>query len=567
MIAGALSLLGVLSTVGGTPSPSPDAPVSYTLAPVMTGDSLAALAVEIRLDGDADGETRLDLPGEWAGTDSLWKQVSAVEVEGAASVREDGPGARLIAHRPGAPLVVRYRVASPYGEAPGFGYEKAVPLIRSGWFFFHGEGVFATPEGREKAPARFAWRGFPDGWTLASDLDHLGGARPGTVTDVVESVALGGADVTLVERDVGGAPLRVAVRGRWSFAPEAFADAVGRIVEAENAMWGDAGRPFFVPLAPLGEASGHSSHGTGRSDAFSVASTNDFALGAAARFLAHEYMHTWIAREVGGFPEKDEALGYWFSEGFSDFQAARVLLRAGLWTPEEYVAELNRVLLRYAASPARGATGADVLARFWSDQAVQQLPYDRGHLLALLFDRRIRAATGGRAGLDDALLAQRARARRDSIATGAATLFPALVRAEYGIDLAPDLARHEDRGEPVTLPADLFGPCARIETATRPEFHRGFDIARTQAAGGVITGVDPTLPAHAAGLRDGMKLVRRESGTIGDSSVEIVYRVEDGGTERLIRYMPTGKGRVTFQRVVLAPDASRETCAKVMGGA
>lgn len=567
MIASALSLLGVLSAVGGTSSPSPGAPVSYTLAPVMTGDSLAALAVEIGLDGDADGETRLDLPQEWAGTDSLWKQLSAVEVEGAASVREDGPAVRVIAHRPGAPLVVRYRVTSPYGEAPGFGYEKAVPLIRPGWFFFHGEGVFATPEGREKAPARFTWRGFPEGWTLASDLDHLGGARPGTVTDVVESAAIGGADVTVVQRDVGGAPLRVATRGRWGFTPEAFADAVGRIVEAENALWGDAGRPFLVPLAPLGEVSGHSYNGTGRSDAFSVVATNNFALDEASRFLAHEYMHTWIAREVGGFPEKEQARGYWFSEGFSDFYAARVLLRAGLWTPEEYVDELNRVLFRYASSPARGATGTDVVARFWTDQAVHQLPYDRGHLLALVFDHRIRQPTGGLADLDDVLLAQRALARRDSAATGAAALFPTVVRAEYGIDLAPDLARHEGRGEPVTLPADLFGTCARVETATQPEFHRGFDIERTQAAGGVITGVDPASPAYAAGLRDGMKLVRRESGTIGDASVEIVYRVDDGGTERLIRYMPEGKGRITFQRVVLAPDEAHERCAQVMSGA
>lgn len=564
MMLGALSLLGVLSTFGG----AQQAPVSYTVAPVMAGDSLAALAVEIRLDGDADGETRLDLPQKWAGTDSLWKQLSAIQVEGAASVREDGPGARVMAHRPGAPLVVRYRVTSPYGETPGFDYEKAVPLVRPGWFFFHGEGVFATPEGRSDAPARFAWRGFPAGWTIASDLDHLGGARPGTVDDVVESVALGGADVTVVEREIGGAPLRVAIRGRWSFAPGAFADAVARIVDAENAFWGDAGRPFFVPLAPLGEVpSGHSSHGTGRGDAFSVASTNDFALGAASRFLAHEYMHTWIAREIGELPEDDEARDYWLSEGFTDFYAARVLLRAGLWTPEEYVAELNRVLFRYGASPARGATGADVVARFWSDQAVQQLPYDRGHLLALLFDRRIRDATGGRAGLDDALLAQRTLARQSAHAGYAAALFSAAVHAEYGLDVAPDLARHEDRGELVTLPADLFGGCARVETATQPEFSRGFDLQRTTAAGGVITGVDPTHPAYAAGLRDGMKLVRREAGTIGNASVEIVYRVEDGGAERLIRYLPEGKGLVTFQRVVLTPDAPRESCARALSGA
>jgi predicted metalloprotease with PDZ domain len=570
MILRIFAVAAALAAFGSTASAQSESPVSYTVAPVMEGAALRALAVEIRFAGDADGETRLGLPGEWAGTDSLWRQVEDLRVEGAAAVREDGGEARIITHAPGAALAVRYRVRSGYAEEPGFGYHKALPVILPGWFFFHGEGVFAAPEGREEAPARFAWRGFPAEWKLASDLDHLAGARPGTVTDVVESVAIGAPDLTVVTREVGGAPLQVAVRGQWDFAPEAFAEAVIGVVRAENALWGDAGRPFVVPLASMGaSARGLSYTGTGRADAFSVASTAGFPLNDASRFLAHEYMHTWIGREIGDSPE-DAASAFWMTEGFSDFYAGRALLRAGLWTPVEFIAELNRVLMRNANSPARAIPNAAIGERFWTDGNVQQLPYDRGHLLALLLDHRIRAHTGGRADMDDVMVAQRAVARRNAQAgtrVDAAALFPVVVRQELGMDIGALLERHVTRGEPVLLPADLFGTCARVETVTQPDFHRGFDLAATEANGMLITGLDPTSPAYAAGMREGMRIIRREAGTPGDASVEVAYRVDDAGTERVFRYLPQGKGRVTIQRFVLTPEASSERCVRLMSGA
>lgn len=554
----------------GTAFAQEGSPVTYTVAPVMEGAGLRALAVEIRFAGDADGETRLGLPGEWAGSDSLWRQVEELRVEGAAAVREDGGEARIITHAPGAALAVRYRVRSPYSAEPGLGYQKALPLVLPAWFFFHGEGVFASPEGRENAPARFAWSGFPADWKIASDLDHLAGARPGTVTDVVESVAIGAPDLAVVRRDVGGAPVRVAVRGGWDFTPEAFADALAAVVRAENALWGDAARPLVVTLAPLGDARPRLSYtGTARRDAFSVASTTGFPLADASRFLAHEYMHTWIGGEIGG-PPADAASAFWLTEGFTDFYAGRALLRAGLWTPADFAAELNRVLLRNAASPARTLPNSLIGERFWTDQNVNQLPYDRGHLLALALDHRIRTETEGRANMDDLMRAQREYALRDAQAdtrVDAAALFPIVARESLGIDLEAELARHVERGEPVLLPADLFGTCATVETVTQPDFHRGFDLAATEAAGMRITGLDPTSPAYAAGLRDGMRIIRRESGVTGDAGVEVTYRVDDAGTERLIRYPPEGKGRITLQRFTLTPEAASERCVRLMSGA
>ncbi|HEY0130229.1 MAG TPA: hypothetical protein VGB57_02405, partial [Allosphingosinicella sp.] len=489
-----------------------------------------------------------------------------LEIKGAKSLAGtyDKPLAR---HRPGARLRVRYRIVSAYAEDPGFDFEQPRPLIRPDWFFVHGEALFADPGGADDRPAKFRWGKLPKGWTVASDLDHLKG-QPTTLANLINSVAIGGAKLRVVRRDLQGAELRVALLGDWKFTPDQLADTVTPIVAAEDSFWGDRSGPFLIAMAPLGDIpSGLSYVGAGRTDAFSIASTSAFELRQAVRFLGHEYMHSWVPISLGGMPEEDEARDYWFSEGFTDYLASKVLLRAGIWTLAEWAADKNETLLRYGQSPAKTADAAEIARRFWTDAEVQQVSYDRGHLLAAKLDSEIAARSDGKQSLDSVLRAQR-RAAEGSPELAVA-LFRKTLRDETGIDIDPDLERYARRGEPLLLPAGLIGECGRVVTGHRKAFTRGYDSEATRRGDGVIVGVDREGPAYAAGLRDGMRLVRRESGKIGDSSVELAYRVTDGGVERVISYMPEAKAEFEVQRLELTasgPEAEA-ACRTRLGGA
>jgi predicted metalloprotease with PDZ domain len=548
------------------PAPEPEQkPISYRVTPVLQKDGSRALDVRMRLRGDADGETELFLPSVWAGSSELWRHAKGLAVRGAKSLSGtyDKPVAR---HRPGARLKIRYRIVSAYAEDPGFNYEKARPMVRPDWFFVHGESMFAAPGGSQERPAKFRWGKLPKGWTVASDLDHLGG-KPTSLANLVNSVVIGGEKLRLVQRDLRGAPLRVALLGEWQFTADQLADTVTPIVAAEDAFWGDRSSPYLVAMAPLGALpSGLSYHGTGRTDAFSIASTGAFELKQAVRFLAHENMHSWVPIALGGMPEEDEARDYWFSEGFNDYLASKVLLRSGIWTLAEWAADKNDTLLRYGQSPAKTADGAEIARRFWEDSAVQQVSYDRGHLLATKLDREIAARSGGKHSLESVLRLQRRAAEGSSEL--AVALFRKTLRDETGIDIDPDLERYARRGEPLLLPASLLGDCARIVTERRKAFTRGYDADATRRGNGVIAGVDRDGPAHAAGMRDGMQLVRREAGKIGDASVELAYRVTDGETERVISYMPEGKAEFDVQRLELTTTPETEAgCRTWLGGA
>ena len=555
----ACPLLAAAALLLAAARPPEEKPISYKMTPVALPDGSRALNLEMRLRGEADGETDLFLPSVWAGSSELWRHATRLRISGARSVGGTYHHP-VIRHRPGARLRIRYRIVSAYQEDPGFAYEKARPLVRPDWFFVHGETVFATA-GDPARPARFRWGKLPKGWTVASDLDHLEG-KPTTLANMINIVAIGGSKLQVVRRDLRGATLRVALLGDWAFTPDQLADTVAPIVAAEDEFWGDRSSPFLVAMAPLGDLpAGLSYTGTGRTDAFSIASTSAFELKQAVRFLAHEYMHSWVPIALGGMPEEDEARDYWFSEGFNDYLASKVLLRAGLWSLAEWAADKNETLLRYGTSPAKTVKGTEIAARFWTDQAVQQVSYDRGHLLATRLDGEIAERSAGKQSLDGVLRIQRKAAERSpELATA---LFRKVLLEQTGIDVDADLELYARRGEPLLLPREQFGDCATIVGERRREFHRGYDSEATRRAGGVITGVVPDGPAYAAGLRDGMRLVRRESGKIGDSTVELAYRVADGTEERVIRYLPEGKAEFEVQRVVLtAGGPEQETRCK-----
>jgi predicted metalloprotease with PDZ domain len=558
---GLLAAAAFLLTAAKAPE---DRTIHYQVTPLAPGGFGNALRVEMRFRGDADGETRLELPGEWAGSSELWRHVTDLEIRGGKRL-SGYYGAPVIHHRPGATIRVRYDIVSAWFDDPGFAYEKARPLVRPDFFFFHGEGIFASPAGRQEKNARFRWGRLPKGWTVASDLDHLAGQKT-SVANMIDSVAIGGRSLTIVERPIDRTKLRVAVAGKWGFKPEELADVVEKVVKAENAFWGDEATPFLVAMAPLGDVpSGLSYTGTGRADAFSIASTGAFELKHATRFLGHEYMHSWVPNELGGMPD-DAAIDYWFSEGFNDYLASKVLLGASLWTLEQWIADKNETLLRYGTSPAKTIAAADVSARFWSDQAVQQVSYDRGHLLAAMLDGEIAERSAGKESLEEVMRAQRKAAKGSSAL--ARDLFRATLLERTGIDATAAIERHARAGEPIVLPGTLLGACATVVTEPRRAFDRGYDAQATRISDGIIAGVDPAGAAYAAGMRNGQRLIRRESGTVGDASVPLSYRVSENGVEKVLTFLPVGRTEHQVQRILLAAegDEQREDCRTRIGG-
>lgn len=556
-----LAALSIVLCAAFAPAPR----VEYTLSPVMRDGALQAIAVEFTFRGDADGETSITIPNEWASESELWRGIEGLAATGAQIIETGDPGERVLRHRPNARVHVSYRVIQDWdGEPTGNGGNPYRPIVRPGYYHLIGETALVQPDIQQTTRVRVRARGFPRGWSFATDLEHRGL----TLEALDQSIIVGG-DYRILTRG----PMRVAMRGAWAFTDDALTDRIGEILTAQREFWGDRDEPFLVTVTQLTprDASSRSIGGTGLSDAFAFFATPNAEEATIARVLAHEGQHTWVPRRIGGINEEDEASQYWLSEGFTDFYTGRVMVRAGLWTPTEFAADLNRMLRAYGGSPARTETNARINVDFWNDPDVRSLPYQRGRLLATIWDQRLRAAGAGR-DLDDVVLEMKRRSMADAMADRPqiyATELFASVAPEMGLALGDDLQTYVEQGAAVLLPEDAFAPCGRVTTRQAPRFHRGFDVEATTANNNVITGLNPRSPAYAAGLRDGMTILRRDSGEIGNAEIEIVYAVRDGETERTIRFMPTTEETYTLQEFVLDEPLEGDRlvqCRAVLGG-
>jgi predicted metalloprotease with PDZ domain len=564
-----LCLLSV-PLLGSAAAPSPT-PVRYSLTPELSEGAITALKVEVRFRADPTGTTDFRWQDGWAGERRLWQWARDFRVAGATAVEANGDGQWRIQAAPGAELTATYRIVSAYDHDPTIeDTDQPKPVIRPRWFYAVGNALFGYPANRENAPAAFHWSGAPSGIGFASDLEHLAGpgreaSRPGTVADALESIVIGGRDLrTFPSRD--GSGVRVAVVGGYAFTPEELDSLARQVIGMERDFWrADRRAPFLVTAAPIvASPAAMSFGGTGRGDGFALWIDQRVPLDRMKWLLAHEYFHTWNAAQLGTMPE-DRATRpahYWFSEGFTDYYARALMVRAGLISPEEFAEQWNEMLAAYAGSPVRNMAGARVAAEFWNNEAVQKLPYQLGAMLAAMWNARLLATSRGRSNLDSLLKSQLSAAR--SSRQEATQLFRSLA-ARQGLDTRADEASYLARGETIMLPPNAFGPCATVVTERRPTFSRGFDAGATASAGNIVAGVDPALPAYAAGLRDGMKILARTEGETDNALVPYALLVEDQGQQRTIRYLPQGHGSVAVQQIRLATVAS-PTCRFTLGG-
>lgn len=564
----------LLSTVAfsltSAASPVVPEPIHYTLAPEVSGNDLTALRVQVGFRADPSGTTDFRWDDGWSGERRLWQWARDLRVAGANAVEQRGDGHWRIRAAPGANLTVTYRVVSAYDHDPTVeDSEQARPVVRPRWFYAAGNALFGFPGDRETAPVTFDWNGAP-GIAFASDLEHLAGRtrtalRPGTVADALESIVIGGYDLrTFPARD--GSGVRVATIGSYAFSPGQLDQLARRVIAVERDFWRtDRGAPFLETATPIvGNPTVMSLGGTGRGDAFALWVDQRAPLDSMKWLLAHEYFHSWNPARFGTMPDARETrpAHYWFSEGFTDYYARALMVRAGLISPAEFAEQWNEMLAAYAGSPVRTLSGTEAASAFWESYAAQKLAYQRGALLAAIWNRRLLEASGGQTNLDTVMRAQMSAARLSN--NHATDLFRRLAaRSKLAIDA--DEARHLVRGETILLPADIFGPCATIITEQRPSFSRGFDAEATAAAGNVVTGIDPRHPAYAAGLRNGMKILERIEGEPDNAVVPYGLLVEDKGARRTIRYLPQGAERVFVQQMQIKRQAEPE-CRRTLGG-
>jgi predicted metalloprotease with PDZ domain len=361
----------------------------------------------------------------------------------------------------------------------------------------------------------------PEGWRVAAELP--GGGPPNSFTaasydKLVDAPAELGKFAEF-GFDEGGAHFRVVVDGKewWR---ESLESILRDITKYEVHLMGGAPftqYTFFFHFGPYPEVGGG---GMEHSNCTAISTSSG---DAAASVTAHEFFHAWNVKRIR--PQTLEPVDYtkemytralWFAEGVTSTYGDYTLERSGLWTKDQFYADLAAEIGELDSRPAhRWQSVEEASLDAWLEgydeyrQPERSISYyNKGQIVGDMLDLAIRDATDNHKSLDDVLrrmydvYAKQGRFYDDSQGVQAIAQEVASVKFD-------DFFRRYVAGTD-EIPYDKFFSAAglqlKVERRTAPEM--GFYITgRGPGAQVLVSQVVPGSAAEAAGLKAGDALV------------------------------------------------------------
>ncbi len=509
----------------------------------------------------------------------------------------------------GAPFVVRYRV---------FAFEATVrsSFLDDSHAYWNGTSLFFAVDGETARPCRVEVVA-PRAWHISTALPRV----PGTGATARTTFAAANYD-ELVDSPfevgthdqfrfrVDTTSFELALFGRTNADPRRLVDILRRVVGATAAIFG--GLPFsrylFIVHALPAGSGGLEHMASVTMDVAGLSFEDEKAYHRFADLAAHEFFHVWNVKRL-----HDPALGpfdygkenhtrlLWFHEGFTDYLANVIILRAGVITEKDFWRWIAEDWPKYATRPGRRETPLSELSfEAWIklykpaenhfNNAVSY--YEKGLWVGMALDLELRLANGGRHGLPELFRWIWDRVgRREAAITEADVRAAARVIAGKSMDAFFEKFIH--RTDELPLPAllrragltvDFIAPWVGKDSDRDGE---GDSVKRARArgwAGAVVqsqahaTGTDraivknvlPGSPAASAGLTFGDEIVALDGDRVnaqtypkrlGDhrpgAAITVTYFRRDQLREGRLVVATSPERKLRIEPAVHAPDQAK----------
>jgi predicted metalloprotease with PDZ domain len=506
------------------------------------------------------------LPDEWNGQGRLFDAIRDLDAKSDRTEIKPGPGpsSRIIRHPPDALITLEYTVVKDWsGRRLKDGHYARV-VVTPDYLYAVGEALWITPDWPESRPVslRLRWDGGIQNWSFRNSfgtgIDQQFQSSPAAFR---HATFIGG-DFRVRRLEPFGQAVYLATRDTLKFDEEDLASLVTRLARRQRSFWDEGDFPdYLVILLPTDDSVGNAG-GEGRTNSFSLYIPAETTSVMDFRYtLAHEMFHAWVPQRLGKL-ENEEL--HWFSEGFTDFYAALLLLREGLITLEEYLAGYNELVEAYLTSSARSLTAHQVTKERRRSYDAERIPYQRGHLLAYRWNAAIISATRGERCLDDTMKQLRKSGKAAEAVLDERAIIDCL-RPYLGNQPEMHIRKYMERGEVLPFAGDEFGLAVEVRHVERAPFELGFNRDETMG-GRIFAGVVEGSNAYKSGLRNGQPWVG--GGVAMVPTVLAELEVQDGDVRRTIKYYPAATQTIRLPRFSLKPGstpAEREALLQRLG--
>jgi predicted metalloprotease with PDZ domain len=438
--------------------------------------------------------------------------------------------------------------------------------------FFNLAEILCYIEAERGNSAEVEFRDLPAGWKIATPLPLQGSGFSAINYDqLVDSpVEISAFDERDSEAACGKYRVIVDADGAQDIFDKII-PPIQRIVSSEANWISDC--PFQNYMFIYHFAESASSGGMEHSYSTAITLPRQDLDASFAQFLsitAHEFFHLWNVKRIR--PQSLEPIDYtrenftpalWFSEGVDSTVAEYVLLRAGLLDEPHYLDHLGQEITELENRPAHFTQSAEQssLDAWLEKYPYYNLPtrsvsyYNKGELLGVLLDLKMREATNDRVSLEDLF-----RWMDDHYAKQG-KFFPDSEGVRESAETLSHAAFNEFFKKYVTgvdeIPWDSFLRRVGLRvTATEVTFaNPGFQAAQAFDQSPTVVQVEPSSEAERAGLKRGDVVLQMNGQQLGRDfersianlgpGTSLNLRIRRGDQEHELQWnMGARKGRV-----------------------
>jgi predicted metalloprotease with PDZ domain len=286
-----------------------------------------------------------------------------------------------------------------------------------------------------------------------------------------------------------------------------------RICEYELKLMDGAPFERYVFILHIGKGAGGG--GMEHANSTAIGTYSDSSLPGVA---AHEFFHLWNVKrirpaslELVDYAKEQYTRALWFAEGVTSTYGSYTLVRSGIWSKEQFYADLGQQISELEARPANHWQSAEQSSL---DAWLEKYPlynqpensvsyYTKGQVLGDLLDILIRDRTGNEKSLDDVLramntdFAKQGKTYRDSL--------DVRLTAEKiaGGSFEEFFAKYVAGTEPLPYQQILGLAGLELRSAEHRRPTMGFHLERDSSGALIVRNVEADSPAAQAGLRDG----------------------------------------------------------------
>jgi predicted metalloprotease with PDZ domain len=238
----------------------------------------------------------------------------------------------------------------------------------------------------------------PPGWNVASNIKRE--ASQFTTSDLDTGVFLIGKSVKESHHRLASTDFAMITAGEWPFSHDDVIKIAGKIMEEHLRVtrFPLKNNPVVMLVPYPGEAGPESWSAETRGNAVVLllgrTGSRRKVLARLGIVLSHELFHLWVPNSLSLKGDYD-----WFFEGFTLYQALRTDLRLGLISFDDYLETIASVYDSYRSSvDADSLSLLEASERRWTTSS--SLVYEKGMLVAFIYDLTLRNLTACEASLD-----------------------------------------------------------------------------------------------------------------------------------------------------------------------